>query len=89
MCPRSVQTRVLLWEAEEGLRVIRAHVHQRAPEPLIASAAPCLYLQAQKGLEEGPMEPQGGAQSPVLVCMVPLTLWPHLPQCREGTDFCH
>ena len=60
--PRPAQTRLLLWEAEAGLRgAVRAHVRQRAPVHSSAPAAPWSHLQAQKGVGHGPMEFQGGA----------------------------
>ena len=60
MCPRAVQTRVLLWEAEEGLRVaVMAQVRLMVPK--------CQYLQPQNRVGDGSRKPPGGAQSPLFL----------------------
>lgn len=65
MFPRSLQTRVLLWEAEEGLLQCMSSRWRQTTN----SAA--LHLQTQNRIGDGATEPQGGAQSLVFVDMVP------------------
>ena len=82
-----MQTRLLPWEAEEGLRVaVRVGVRQRAPERQVSRppASPWLPHQARKVIGDGWMEPQGGARSLVFVYLVPLPQRPSLPPLSEG-----
>ena len=83
-----MQTRLLPWEAEEGLRVaVRVHVRQTAPERQVSRppASPWLPHQARKVIGDGWMEPQGGARSLVFVYLVPLPQRPSLPPLSEAT----
>ena len=97
-CSRQVQSRVLPWELEEGPRfAVRAPAHQMVPErpqsfhptqppPLHSSTA------ASTGSDSGWRVIGGGpicSQIFPFKCMFQWTLWPNVPQLREGVRFSH
>lgn len=87
-----MQTQVLLWEAEEGLRVaVRAHGGQKAPGH---QQSPCAASRLHHQLRDTVgarlvEETQGGSQTLAFGSRVLLTLWLKVPPLREGTGFCH
>lgn len=88
-----MQTRVLLWGVEGGLRgACRAQAGWKVPEreqnPSCSSwaAVPDRDLMVGDGWVE---ETERGPRVLVFGYLVPLTLWPKVPQLREGTSSCH
>ena len=79
--------RVGLWEAEEWRVAVRKHVCQMAPKRKPSSSL-CVSSPASPGSDTW-QEMDGWNLKEVaralFVYMVPLILWPHLPQLSEGT----